>query len=89
MQTWDAAGNLETDTGTYLGRIINELTIVCGTDGSETNANLLLGTPFWQVTFLSNYSSFLPTITVVGDTIYWAWNGKTSGLSYKLVYGVW
>ena len=88
LQLWDASGNLILDTSMRLGRVLNVVDLSGATDGSEENAGLLTGTPFWMVTFLGSFATYMPTISVVGDDISWAFGGKGSGNSYKLVYGV-
>jgi len=87
-QEWDAAGNLIVDTPTKIGRMLNVVTLSGAVDGSETNDGLLTGDWFCQVVFLGNYSTFMPTITVVGNEISWAWGGRGSGNTYRLIYGV-
>lgn len=88
LQILDASGNVIIDGSRRLGRILNVVTLTGATDGNETNAGLAGGSPFWQVVFLGSYATFMPTITVIGSTIYWAWDGRGAGNSYRLVYGV-
>ena len=87
-QEWDASGNLIVDTPMSLGRVLNVVTINGATDSSESNAGLATGTPFFKVVFLGNFSTFMPTVTISGTTISWAWGGRGSGNVYRLIYGV-
>lgn len=86
-QEWDAAGNLIVDITTNVARVLGVATLTGGTDGSLTDADLLTGTPFVQCVFLNSYAGYMPTFTVSGSTLSWAWGGRGSG-SYRLIYGV-
>ena len=89
LQIFDASGNTILDTNMKTGRVINVLTLTGSTNGSETNSALSTGTAFYMAVFLGGYSTFMPIVSIVGNTISWTWPRTTLGAnSYRLIYGV-
>jgi len=90
LQIWDASGNLILDTSSHIGRVLGVATLTGGTNGSVTDANFSTGTPFWHLQPNATYPTKLPDITISGTTLNWNFQaGYTwSGMSFKLIYGV-
>jgi len=89
LQVWNSAGVLIVDYTDRLGSIVAIATLVSGVDGSITNSKFAMGDPFWMLTPLVSYATYLPTVSFNAgtSTLSWAWEGR-SGASTRLIAGV-
>jgi len=89
LRTWDASGNLIIDVSTRLTRIIGTQAIT-PVDGSLSNADFALGTPFWYFTNVP-VGKATPVVSFSGTTLTWTWPASTTQFprdNMTLVYGV-
>lgn len=99
LQIWDASSNLILDPSTRLGKVLGYIDAAAGTglSGSDTNAGLLLGTPWWtEIPFsaVSGYPNAYDqgaagalTVSVSTSTISWSYTGVV-GFARRIIYGV-
>lgn len=85
FQVFDPNGKSILDTADRITRVLG-LVDIAGASGSQSNAGLATGSPFW--TIVPNGSGWPPAVTISGNTISWSYGPQTPKQHCSLVYGV-
>ncbi|TRO96720.1 hypothetical protein FKB34_01760 [Glycocaulis profundi] len=85
---YNPAGEVVGDLTDYFGRVLGVVDITAGVNGSVTDAGLALGVPGWQLHALQNFPVEVPTVTVSGTTLSWAFQSGQPAYDCLLRYWV-
>jgi len=77
------------DTTTYTGKLLGVTTITANTDGSVTDSDFAIGTPYYLAIPTTTTSGYSPVLSFNSstNTLSWAWGTRT-GQNHQLIYGV-
>lgn len=88
FQVWDASGNLIVTVTDRLTRVLGQ--VDTGTsNGSITDGNFSLGSPFfYYVSYSNSRPIYQPVITLTGISLSWSFNVSSPRFGGRIIYGI-